>query len=341
MDLICLGEILIDLFPAEIGCRLAEVTAFRPKPGGAPANVAVAAARLGFSTAFIGKVGADAFGEHLIATLEQEGVVTRGMRRDPQARTTLAFIAMPDPHHAEFVFYRNPGADLQLRAAELDHALLGSARALHCGSLSLVAEPARTASFTAVGLARQAGALISFDVNFRPSLWPAPEAALEQIQALIPQVDVLKVNEIELRLLGSADAGQLDAAGLAAGCQELLGRGPHLVIVTLGQYGSFFATRAVSGFVPAFKVATVDATGCGDAFVAGLLTRLLQGDDWQAHLTAASLKAALRYANAVGALTALTQGVIPALPRAAQVAEFLASAPETVSGLPAALVDPV
>jgi fructokinase len=112
---VCLGEILIDLFPDELGCRLAEVTAFRPKPGGAPANVAVAAHRLGAPSAFIGKVGEDAFGLHLIEVLKVQGVETRGMRTDPQVRTTLAFIAMPDEHTAEFVFYRNPGADLRLR----------------------------------------------------------------------------------------------------------------------------------------------------------------------------------------------------------------------------------
>jgi fructokinase len=334
MDVICLGEILIDLFPAELGRRMAEVSAFRPKPGGAPANVAVAAARLGLASAFIGKVGEDAFGEHLIETLKNEGVEARGMRVDSQARTTLAFIAMPDPHHAEFVFYRNPGADLQLHTAELDRELLQSARALHCGSLSLVDEPARSATFAAVRLARQAGALISFDVNYRPSLWPNAEAALAQIQALIPQVDVLKVNEVELRLLAGLPAGDLDADALAAGCRVLLAHGPRLVIVTLGQHGSFFARREAAEFVPAFKVETVDATGCGDAFMAGLLTRLLQGEHWEDQLTPESLRTALRYANAVGALTALTQGVIPALPTADQVNGFLASGPESAPGWP-------
>ena len=124
MDLVCLGELLIDLFPAEIGRRLVEVSAFHPKPGGAPGNVAVAARRLGLTSAFIGKVGDDAFGHYLIATLAAEGVETHGIRLDDEARTPLAFIALPDPYHAEFVFYRNPGADTRLRPDELDEALL-------------------------------------------------------------------------------------------------------------------------------------------------------------------------------------------------------------------------
>jgi fructokinase len=292
--------------------------------------VAVAAHRLGLQTAFIGKVGEDAFGDHLIDTLNREGVETRGMRRDPQARTTLAFIAMPDPHHAEFVFYRNPGADLQLQAQELDRELLGATRALHFGSLSMVAEPARTATQAAIGLARAAGAIISFDVNYRPSLWPEPDQALQFIRELVAQADLLKVNEVELRLLTSLEEAELDMAGLQAGSQLLLKQGPRLVVVTLGQYGSFFASELGSGFVPAFRVETVDSTGCGDAFISGLLVRLLGHPGWAERLQPDSLQSDLRYANAVGALTALTQGVIPALPQASQVAQFLAGDPETV-----------
>ena len=114
MHIVCLGEVLVDMFPAEVGRRLVEVSAFRPKPGGAPANVAVAAARLGARSAFVGKVGDEAFGHHLADVLRQEGVEVRGMRYDQEARTGMAFIALPDENTAEFVFYRNPGADMRL-----------------------------------------------------------------------------------------------------------------------------------------------------------------------------------------------------------------------------------
>jgi fructokinase len=317
MDIVCLGELLVDMFPAELGRRLVEVSAFRPKPGGAPANVAVAAVRLGAQSAFIGKVGDEAFGHHLADVLRQEGVDVRGMRFDEEARTGMAFIAMPDENTSEFVFYRNPGADMRLRADELDRELLQEARAFHFGSLSLGQEPSRSATMEAVRVAREAGALISFDVNYRPTLWNDPDEAHDRIMATVPHVDLLKVNEVELALLAGSE--DLDAASKA-----LLEQGPDLCVVTLGPEGSYFQVAGGGEHVPAFKVQTVDATGCGDAFVAGLLCQLIAADDWRDQPSPARMREVLRYANAVGALTALTQGVIPALPTADQVGEFLA-----------------
>jgi fructokinase len=150
MDVVCLGELLVDMFPAEIGRRLVEVSAFQPKPGGAPANVSVGLARLGMRSAFIGKVGDDAFGHHLSDVLAEAGVEVKGIVFDQKARTTMAFIALPDPDTAEFVFYRNPGADMLLEEAELDVALLAATRALHFGSLSLVANPIKQAAHAAI-----------------------------------------------------------------------------------------------------------------------------------------------------------------------------------------------
>jgi fructokinase len=316
MDIVCLGELLVDMFPAELGRSLVEVSAFRPKPGGAPANVAVAAARLGARSAFIGKVGDDAFGHHLAHTLRQEGVDVRGMRFDEEARTTMAFIAMPDENTAEFVFYRNPGADMRLRADELDERLLQEACAFHFGSLSLIQEPSRSATLEAAKLAHEAGALISFDVNYRPSLWRGPEEAYDTVTATLPHVNLLKVNEVELALLSGSEE-------LHAASKTLLEKGPDLCVVTLGPDGSFFQVAEGEEHIPAFKVPTVDATGCGDAFVAALLYQLVASGDWRDQLSASRMHEILRYANAVGALTALTQGVIPALPTADQVDQFL------------------
>jgi fructokinase len=316
MDIVCLGELLVDMFPAEVGRSLVEVSAFRPKPGGAPANVAVAARRLGARSAFIGKVGDDAFGHHLADILRQEGVDVRGMRYDQEARTGMAFIAMPDVNTYEILFYRNPGADMRLRTDELDRELLGRARAFHFGSLSLIQEPSRSATLEAAEIARQAGALISFDVNYRPLLWRGPEAAHERLMTIVPEVDLLKVNEIELEVL----TGDSDPETASA---QLLDLGPTLVVVTLGLEGSFFRVAEGAEHISAFPVETVDATGCGDAFIAGLLCQLVLGANWRDQLSVARMCEILRCANAVGALTALTQGVIPALPTADQVAEFL------------------
>lgn len=316
LDLLTLGELLIDMFPAETGRSMTEVSAFLPKPGGAPANVAVAASRLGARVGFVGKVGEDIFGHYLEDVLRMEGVDTSGLRYDPQARTTLVFIALPDVNTAEFVFYRNPGADMLLRPDELDRQLLSSAACLHFGSLSLISEPIGSTTRLAVDIAHQAGALISFDVNYRPTLWQSTPDPLHVVRAIIPKVDLIKVNEIELELL----TGQED---LEHGAMSLLQLGPELCVITLGPKGSYYRTRVSSGFIPAFPVETVDATGCGDAFIAGLLVRLVRDGKRLHDLSPGRLNTALQYANAVGALTAMKLGVIPALPRAIQVAEFL------------------
>ena len=227
MDLICLGELLIDMFPAELGRPHAEVSAFRPVPGGAPANAAVAARRLGAQAAFIGKVGDDPFGHFLVDVLAREGVETRGMRLDPEARTTMNLMAQPDANHYDCLFYRNPGADTRLRPDELDVELLRTTRAFHFGSLSLTDEPARSATLDAVKIAKAGGALISYDVNYRPTLWKSPEEAAAQARAMIRYADLVKVNEAELALL----AGEGDITVTSG---ALLDMGPSLCVVTLG-----------------------------------------------------------------------------------------------------------
>jgi fructokinase len=280
--------------------------------------VAVAAARLGAQAAFIGKVGDDPFGLHLRDVLATEGVQTVGMRFDAEVRTTMNLLAQPDADHYDCLFYRNPGADTRLRADELDRALIGAAKAFHIGSLSLTDEPARSATFEAVRLARAAGALVSYDVNYRPTLWARPEDAVAQARAMIPLSDLVKVNEGELLLLSGTPDPE-------AGSGVLLALGPGLVVVTLGPAGSCFRTAAGFGTLPSFRVNTVDATGCGDAFIAGLLWQLVSGGRiWRGALATDGLAQMLRYANAVGALTATRQGVIPSLPTAAQVERFLA-----------------
>jgi fructokinase len=333
MDIITLGELLVDFFPLELGKSHAEVSGWRKAPGGAPANVAVAAARLGARSGFIGKVGEDPFGHWLIDVVAREGVDTRGMAIDPNARTTLSIMAMPDADHYDCMFYRNPGADMMLRPEDLDESMLGATRAFHFGSLSLTDEPARSAALAAARIVREVGGLVSFDVNYRPTLWREPGQAFGLVRETIPLANVLKVNEAELALLTGLE---LDFA--AADWQErvldaasrLLELGPTLIIVTLGPNGALFRTRASGGYVPGFRVTTVDATGCGDAFIAALLWQLVrEGRGFTAEEDAprpsgdALLPEILRYANAVGALTATKQGVIPSLPTAAEVEEFL------------------
>jgi len=326
MEVVCLGEMILDMFAAEAGRGFDTVTAFLPVAGGAPANVAVAAAKLGRKSAFIGKVGDDPFGRRLAAALSENGVETRGMRFDSSARTTLNFMTIPDPNTVETFFYRNPGADMMLRPDELDRGLIEGARFFHFGSVSLTEEPCRSATFEAARIAKAAGVPVSFDINYRPSIWPE-QRALPEIRRALAMADVVKVNEKELELL----AGSATAAATAAGCSRLLESGPRLCVATLGPRGCAFASRDEQGAVEGFTVRTVDATGCGDAFTAALLCGLIAAGAgrengkaaWGRSLEREPLTKSLQYANAAGALTATKKGVIPALPFARDVEAFL------------------
>ena len=320
MDIVCLGEIILDMFASETGKDFFTVSAFIPVAGGAPANVAVAASRLGVTSAFIGKAGEDSFGRRLEAVLKSYGVDTRGMRFDTRFRTTLNFMTLPDANRTEMLFYRNPGADMLLEPAELDKDLLAEASIYHFGSVSLAAEPCRSATLRAARLARKAGATVSFDVNYRPGLWDKESHAKAEILSALRLADVVKVNETELRFIsGTEDPG--------TGCRKILGKGPALCVATLGPRGSAWAGRSGSGEAPGFTVEAVDATGSGDAFMAALLVRLLPVRARLAKgLEDGLLRESLRWANAAGALTARKKGVMNALPDSREVDALVAHA---------------
>lgn len=316
MDIVCLGEIILDMFASEAGKDFFTVSAFLPVAGGAPANVAVAAARLGARSAFIGKAGEDPFGRRLERVLQGYGVDTRAMRFDSRYRTTLNFMTLPDPNRTEMLFYRNPGADMLLEPAELDCDLLAETAVFHFGSVSLAAEPCRSATLEAARLAGKAGATVSFDVNYRPGLWDGEKHAKAEIAQALRLADVVKVNEAELALLAGTDEA-------ARGCRAIVDKGPSLCVATVGPRGSAWASRRSAGDVPGFSVDAVDATGCGDAFMAALLVKLISiparsRKDPEEEM----LRRSLRWANAAGALTARKKGVMSALPEAREVDEL-------------------
>ncbi|HVP17813.1 MAG TPA: PfkB family carbohydrate kinase [Spirochaetia bacterium] len=311
MDIVCLGEIIMDMFASETGKDFFSVSAFLPVAGGAPANVAVAAARLGAKSAFIGKAGEDPFGRRLENVLKSHGVDTRGMRFDTRYRTTLNFMTLPDANRTEMLFYRNPGADMMLEPAELDRDLLAGAAFFHFGSVSLAAEPCRSATLEAARVSRKAGSMVSFDVNYRPGLWDSRQHAVAEIDAALGLSHVAKVNEAELALLSGTDHPE-------TGCRKILEKGPALCVATLGPRGSAWATSVSAGTAAGFAVEAVDATGAGDAFMAALLVRLLKTG-----LDDELMRNSLRWANAAGALTARKKGVMNALPDAKEVDELV------------------
>ena len=227
VDLITLGESLIDLPSTQSGVSLADAPGFAKVPAGAPANVAVAAARLGLRSAFLTQVGDDSFGDAIIQTFAGRGVDMSRVRKDPRGRTGLAFVSIREDGERDFLFYFDPARDLALRPDELDVDFVRSARAFHYGSISLIAEPSRTATLTAARLAREGGALISYDPNLRPRLWPDEDSMRRLALAGFAEADVAKVSKEELLFLVPEATQEPDAA------ERLLQQNPQLRLLAM------------------------------------------------------------------------------------------------------------
>ncbi|XP_022769595.1 probable fructokinase-6, chloroplastic, partial [Durio zibethinus] len=304
---VCFGEMLIDFVPTISGLSLADAPAFKKAPGGAPANVAVGIARLGGSSAFIGKVGEDEFGYMLADILKENNVNNEGMRFDPGARTALAFVTLRNDGEREFMFYRNPSADMLLQENELDFDLIRKAAIFHYGSISLITEPSKSAHIAAAKAAKDAGVILSYDPNLRLPLWPTAESAREGILSIWDTADIIKINEEEISFLTQGEDPYDDAV-----VRKLFHPNLKLLLVTEGPHGCRYYTQEFSGRVKGFKVEAVDTTGAGDAFVAGTLAQLasdlslLQDED--------RLRDVFKFANVCGALTVTERGAIPALP---------------------------
>jgi len=309
LDLITLGEALIDLPAGQSGVSLTEARTFAKVPAGATANVAAAAVRLGLSAAFLSRVGDDPFGEAIIETFAAQGVDVSHVAKDASARTGLAFVSVLPDGDRDFLFYYDPARDLPLRADELDRDWLRTARALHYGSISLIAEPARSATLAAAEIVRgNPGAICSYDPNLRPWLWPSEDAMRQGALLGFTTADMAKISAEELTFLYPAAANETDAVkSLWADFPNL-----RLAVITEGAAGSRGYTPAGGiADAPGFAVDFVDGTGAGDAFTAGLLTFLSnQGPDLGAALDAIGphLRDALRFANACGALATTTLG---------------------------------
>lgn len=315
---ISFGELLVDMVSPAADASLGEARSFLKAPGGAPANVAVGLAKLGVPSAFMGMVGADPFGRWLGETIAREGVGTSHLLSHPDARTTIAFVATRRDGKKDICFYRNPGADAELRAEDIVPSAFDGARLFHCGSVSLSLSPCREAQFHAVHLARERGALISFDPNWRPSLWSDFTLARELIMEMMKLSDVVKVADEEWEFVtGTND--------FAEGAARIRTQGPKLVIITRGADGAYFDCENTRGEVAGFTADAIDTLGAGDAFVAGLLSRLLQHTSLEASLNEAFLRDTLRFANACGALATQKPGAIPALPTLSEANDFLAS----------------
>ncbi len=316
MDIICIGEALVDFLAVQSGTRFREVTEFRRIAGGAPANVAVGTARLGKKSAFIGRVGRDEFGFYLRDVIAENGVNIDLLQYDDEARTGLAFIALPTPTTREFLFYRNPSADMHIDSQQFNTGFIENTKILHFGSITLIKEPSRSSTLKAVDIAKNAGAIISYDPNLRINLWPDTGAAKKQMNAAMPLADIVKLNDEELEFL----TGKPD---IIKGAHSIIATGPKIVFVTLGAKGSFYITSKFNGSIPTFDVRTVDSTGCGDSFVSGLLAFFAERDFGSVIDDEAAIRESARISNAAASITSMKKGVIPSLPSREELEEFL------------------
>ncbi|KAJ6796658.1 Uncharacterized protein M6B38_219615 [Iris pallida] len=304
---VCFGEMLIDFVPTTSGLSLAEAPAFKKAPGGAPANVAVGIARLGGQAAFIGKVGEDEFGYMLADILKENNVNNQGVRFDPGARTALAFVTLRKDGEREFMFYRNPSADMLLKEEELDLDIIRKAKIFHYGSISLITEPCKLAHIAAARVAKDAGVLLSYDPNLRLPLWPSAESARNGILSIWDFADIIKISEEEISFLTEGEDPYDDAV-----VSKLFHPNLKLLLVTEGPDGCRYYSKKFNGRVSGLQVNQVDTTGAGDAFVAGILSQL--ASDISLLQDEGRLREALKFANACGALTVMERGAIPALP---------------------------
>ena len=313
-DVVALGELLIDF--AAKSTDAAGYPTMAANPGGAPGNFLAALNAYGKKTAFLGKVGQDAFGRLLLSTLEQAGIETKGIVTDSSVFTTLAFVTFDEHGDRSFSFARKPGADTQLRWEEIDTRLIDDAKVFHFGTLSLTDEPARTATQKAVAYAKSKGKLISCDPNLRLPLWPDENAAKEQILWSLRQADVVKISDNEVEFLWGCTP--------EAGAEKLLEEfGVSLAMVTLGPDGCLLKTKSAAYRARCPKVHSIDTTGAGDIFGGSAMARLLDLAKPPRELTADDLAYIGTFAATAASLSTEHSGGIPSIPNKDAVLEAM------------------
>ena len=314
----CFGEALIDFH----GTAAGTAPIFTAHAGGAPANVAVAIARLNGRAAFIGMFGRDMFGDLLLRELAAAGVDVAYARRTDAANTALAFVSHAANGERDFSFWRPPSADLLFRDADFDASIFSTGTIFHAGSCSMTEPDSAAATLNGMVHARAVGALVSFDMNLRPALWPRGTDPAPTIWRALDLADFVKLSAEELAFL-AASAGSETAA-----LERLWVGQARLVVVTDGAHALRWCTPQTRGEFPAFPVPAVDTTGAGDAFTGGCLYRFAEAQLDARSLTAfvadrGRLDAVLRFATACGALAVTRAGSFAAMPPLADVDGFL------------------
>jgi fructokinase len=313
------GELLIDVIPT-MQIRLGEAC-YSPYPGGAVANVAVAVARLGGSSRFLGGVSEDEFGRLLVQVLDENHVDTQYVRVIKGAPTAVALVTLQADGQRRFTFFRQGTADLHLQAEDLNWSAWHDVAICHVGGVLLSAEPARSATLAAIDHTRKVGSLVSFDVNVRPALWTSHAAIRDTTAQVVQRTDILKFSADEAAFMSAQDHSPtepLARSELNALGEELLQKGPHLVIMTSGAHGALLLTAQHRVEMPGLPVRPVDTTGAGDAFMGAILYKLVQQgchtpSDLRS-LTARDLSKLGSFANQVAGLSVTRYGGLSSFP---------------------------
>ena len=270
LDVVSVGELVVDFISVEQTDTLGNASTFRRYLGGSPANIAVYVSKLGGTAAIVSKTGIGAFGKFLKSQLGRHGVVTDYLVMDHKTNTTIIFVSSTSgtPDFEEF-----RSGDYLLSPAEVPEEAIDRARVVHSSAFALSREPCRSAVFEAFRLAREGGKTVSFDPNYSRRVWPDHKEARKVIGEVYEHVDVTKPS--------------LDDAGRIFGREYEPGEylkmfhemGPSTVILTMGKDGTLVSEDGeVTGHVPARPVEVNDATGAGDAFWAGFLAAMLDGE---------------------------------------------------------------
>ena len=313
-DVTALGELLVDF--TENGISEQGNPMLEANPGGAPCNVLSMLQNLGKRTAFIGKVGADAFGQMLMQAVKEQGIDTDNLVTDEVVPTTLAFVHTEEDGDRSFSFYRNPGADMMLRWDEVKQEILADTKIFHFGTLSMTDEQIENVTKKAVQKAKDKGAVISFDPNLRPPLWKNLEDAKRQMWYGISQCDILKISDDEIEFLtGTADIDK--------GVEQIMEQShPTLICATMGKHGSKAYYNGKSIFCePFLREDTIETTGAGDTFMACVLNAVLEnGID---SLNDKDLLDMLEFANAASSNITTRKGALKVMPKKQEIIEVI------------------
>lgn len=314
-DVVALGELLIDF--TENGLSEQGNPLLEANPGGAPCNVLSMLQKLGDKTAFIGKVGNDGFGHLLTKAVQEQGIDTTGLVYDNDVHTTLALVLKKENGDRDFAFYRNPGADMNLKEEEVNESLIASSSIFHFGTLSLTDESVKKATQKAVKAAKENGLTITFDPNLREPLWRSLEEAHEQVAWGLQQADVVKISDNEITWFTGMDNYDEGIAFLQKEYPNL-----KLICLSMGGDGSKAVYRDIHVAYPAFlQEATIETTGAGDTFCACMIHTVLEnGID---HLDEEKLKEMLKFANAAASLVTTKKGALRVMPTKEEVESFI------------------